>query len=529
MDNKPKPSLNLRPDSLTKSNSTVSVGGRSTRSHDSVSVLGVHPLGTLRVHDAADEPQAKTINDDDGDDGDDAGPPPLEPASAKDQQQHGSIVPAKDAAPRQGHPATATPRDLQAHDLGGGDMAVVIELPDIFTIGYDCVSVTVKDFIGLRDMPRGAHFLWAAHPSGVAARSGVWLLNPGSQDHVHVVQWDNYHESLAEATRSESRNRADSIRDVYSRLLPYRDPTAGTQEQTLTSPQDNWAMWQQLTRHITKDLLDRISGHQTGGWVVHTLDRIHGSADKTIAAEVALERAIPNKNLQVRELNFSFVQETPTYSAETFGAQRSLDALDPTTYLLALINNPNYGLVGDDLVGELQFCYVVGMHLGNDACIQQWWYMVLKLVIKAHQLVAARPVLVGALLRTLAAQLTHSSEWLDSSILDYAESHCQELRVGLIVYKRRMDECLHSMGNTATPDHVAVATAFARLESVVADRGWDLSGEYLRRGNVMMEDGEQVELEMDELEAEDERGEWAPEVVELDEHGRQRDLVSWND
>jgi A1 cistron-splicing factor AAR2 len=45
----------------------------------------------------------------------------------------------------------------------------------------------------------------------------------------------------------------------------------------------------------------------------------------------------------------------------------------------------------------------------------------------------------------------------------------------------------------------------------------------------MMEDGEQVELEVADLAAEDERGEWAPEVVDLDESGRQRDLVSWND
>jgi A1 cistron-splicing factor AAR2 len=45
----------------------------------------------------------------------------------------------------------------------------------------------------------------------------------------------------------------------------------------------------------------------------------------------------------------------------------------------------------------------------------------------------------------------------------------------------------------------------------------------------MMEDGEEVELEMAELQAEDERGEWAPEVVQLDEQGRQTDLISWDD
>ena len=47
--------------------------------------------------------------------------------------------------------------------------------------------------------------------------------------------------------------------------------------------------------------------------------------------------------------------------------------------------------------------------------------------------------------------------------------------------------------------------------------GWELGDEYVRKGMVQLEDGEQVELEMDELEAEDERGEYAPVVVHLDE------------
>jgi A1 cistron-splicing factor AAR2 len=86
------------------------------------------------------------------------------------------------------------------------------------------------------------------------------------------------------------------------------------------------------------------------------------------------------------------------------------------------------------------------------------------------------------------------------------------------------------LGGQDTPEQLDVATAFAGLEAVVTETlDWDLRGDYLRRGNVMMEDGEQVELEVADLAAEDERGEWAPEVVDLDESGRQLDLVSWND
>lgn len=49
---------------------------------------------------------------------------------------------------------------------------------------------------------------------------------------------------------------------------------------------------------------------------------------------------------------------------------------------------------------------------------------------------------------------------------------------------------------------------------------WDISGDYLRKGWLVLEDGEEVELEMDDFEVEDECGEFVFEVVELDEMGK---------
>lgn len=500
---------------VERSNSTASPSGRSTKSHESVSVLGVHPLGSLRVLGREDSPRAasrQTDNDDNL--------PPLEPHS-------GEVVlveRAKDAQFRSN-------RDPQAHSYGGGDVAIVLDLPEVFTVGYDSISFTAKHFLGVRDIPASPHFFWVAHPSGVSARAGIWLLTSETVDRVHVVQWDKYNEVLTEATRAECRNAAEHISQVHSKLIPYPDPTkvAGAVGQVSDSKaQANLTMWRQLSSNITKASLNRITGHQTGGWIVNTLDRVQGALH--MAGEVELEMAMPNKNLQSRELKFSFVQQARTFSLESIGAERSLEATDSTPYLMSLIDNSNNDLADDDLVGELQFCYIVGMHLGNDACIQQWWYMVLKLIIKAYLLPIRKPLLAASILRALTAQLTYGTDWLDGSILDYAETNCRELRLGLTIYKRRLEESLQGPGaSSLSPDHVAVGAAFSRLETVLSDQGWDVTGQYLRKGTIMMEDGEQVELEMSELEAEDERGEWAPEVVELDEHGRQRDLVSWSD
>lgn len=44
---------------------------------------------------------------------------------------------------------------------------------------------------------------------------------------------------------------------------------------------------------------------------------------------------------------------------------------------------------------------------------------------------------------------------------------------------------------------------------------------------IQLEDGEFVDAELKDFEAEDERGEFAPAVVELDEHGREKGLFSF--
>ncbi|KAG6001532.1 hypothetical protein E4U43_001301 [Claviceps pusilla] len=560
MDTKSTSSSTTTPRSkgITKSNSTASAGARSTKSHESVSVVGPYPLGTLRVLRPESSPRTTTYSAVDQDD--DIGPPPLEPAiedayqlsgshhhhhhhqqqQQQHQQQHrhhhsgcqtslaGPSSSSSLASLTSSSSAKRT-RGAQAHSMGGGDVAIIIDLPDVFTVGYDALSFTAQHFGGVRDIPEGPHFFWVTHPSGVAARAGVWLLGSQSRDRVHVVQWDKYNENLTEALSSEARNHAENVPNIHAKLIPYSDPSKvgdAVGQLSASKIDANLAIWTQLTTSITSSLLDRITGPQSGGWIVHTLDRGQGVVQ--FSAEVHLERLVPNKNLQQRQLKFTFERTTRLFSLEARGSDRSLEAMDPTKYLLSRIEDPSNDLVHDDLVGELQFSFIVGMLLGNDACLDQWWFMVLKLLVKSHLLVEKQPLLAAALWRSLTAQITFGTKWLETTALDPEEQRCRELRIGLIIYKRRLEEFLQSNENLITPDHLGVSTAFSRLESALTDLGWDLITDYVRRGILMLEDGEEVELELSELDAEDERGEWAPEIVELDEHGHEFGLVSWD-
>lgn len=77
-------------------------------------------------------------------------------------------------------------------------------------------------------------------------------------------------------------------------------------------------------------------------------------------------------------------------------------------------------------------------------------------------------------------------------------------------------------------DRAAVGRAFRDLERFLWRWDWDLRGDYVRSGKVMLEDGELVDVELSELEAEDERGEYAAVVVSVDEAGREIGLVRWD-
>jgi A1 cistron-splicing factor AAR2 len=417
--------------------------------------------------------------------------------------------------------------------MGGGDLILVLDLPDVFTIGYDSVSFTAKQFRGLREVPPGVHFLWVSHPNGFSTRCGTWVIGSSEGIRVHVLQWDKYNEILGEAAHAEERIQAAGVDETtFHRLAPYRDPAAVNQE-AMAQPsaavsERRLELWNQLTDSVSPSVLDRITAQQGHGhWFVHTADRVKGSV--LMAAEMELDRRVSqNPYLQVRELNFALSQLSRTYSTDNTGADRTSDATDATVYLESLLKDHSGGLTQADIIGEFQLAYILGTHLGNDSCMQQWWHMLLKIVLRAYVLPERHPELASALLRTLAAQLSHSTEILDTSVLEYSDTQSRDLRLALTVYKRRLDE-LCANGGTG---QLATATALSQVEAVVAapPLDWDLDSEnYLRRGKATLEDGEEVELEMDELEAEDERGEWAPEIVELDEQGRPRDLVSWTD
>ncbi|KAK5629785.1 hypothetical protein RRF57_005500 [Xylaria bambusicola] len=212
---------------------------------------------------------------------------------------------------------------------------------------------------------------------------------------------------------------------------------------------------------------------------------------------------------------------------EATGAERTRQALDPSGWIIEKLENPNTDHRPEDLIGEFQFAFLVGMHLGNFSCLEQWFFLATQLIFRSYDLTVDRPQQARNLIQTFHAQLLYNERYLQGDILELMPEQARKLRLALTTYKTRLDEKLQALGDHCTPEQQTVGMAFSSLESWLWRFGWDLKGEYVRSGNVMLEDGEMVQAEVSDFEDEDERGEFAPTVVEM-ENGTEVGLLSWD-
>ncbi|KAI0402942.1 A1 cistron-splicing factor [Xylaria palmicola] len=429
-------------------------------------------------------------------------------------------------------------------DAGDGPQPVFLDshhvflidgLPTGFTVGCDTASFrSTQPFRGFRDFPPGAHLIWVAPTESTSSRSGFWIFTPESDDgqagHAHVVEWDKFNEVFRDPSdQAAAAPDPGRIELILPQLTPYDLRTADRESshrrvsaQADGHPSDLLSdrnIWYQLTFAIRPELLDRITGQARGIWLVSTTD---GVAGDTVSAEEARLYASRTSHLR-----FTFPMDTRLINPEATGPERTRQALDPTAWVIDRLESPGDDYRPEDLTGEFQFAFLAGMHLGNFSCLEQWFFLATQLVFRAYGLAVERPRQARGLVQTFHAQLLYNDRYLEGDVFELMPEHARRLRLALTTYRSRLDEELRVLGDACSPDQSAVGVAFSSLESWLLRLGWDLRAEYVRAGNVMLEDGEVVQAELSDFEDEDERGEFAPAVVEM-ENGREAGLLSWD-
>lgn len=517
---------------LIRSNSAAS----GAKSYVSVPVTGVHPYGSLQIHQQPGPGQE------------------TEPGST-------------DGMP------SLSPQDL----LGEGDVFLILDLLEGFTVGCDMAALTIetaRPVLGFRGLPAGAHLVWVADPQQMS-RCGYWCVTAkeGGAGMVRVKQWDRYNEVLGEpASLFEARSHRENIASFYQNLLPYNIRQDGGRSPLSSLPKglpsrdmpdldpdlaiEKTAIWHHLTSCITEDLLRRVTGcllPDTREWLVDTADTTKGEGNFAQASK--LFKAVVGS-----ELAFLFPRDDPGLDLNQLATGAKTTSPD-TTALITSVMDRREDVFEPDVVGELQFAFLTAVHLGNPSCLDYWLHFVLRVLLRAHRLVVDRPALVRSLIKALHAQLVYSDRYVNASSSsasaeDDAASHCildslsqssrSRLREALVLYKRWLNESLLGLGDAITQPQAAVGHAFADLEAWFWKYGWDLRSDCVppqgpegsAAGGDDDEDGpmqsqqRQQQKRRPGLEADadgdSDDDEYLPVVVELDGDGREIGLVSWN-
>lgn len=113
-------------------------------------------------------------------------------------------------------------------------------------------------------------------------------------------------------------------------------------------------------------------------------------------------------------------------------------------------------------------------------------------MFQAFKLALDLPVFFRKVIEAVHTQFTYDYEGLDGSILDQDPNLPHDMKMILTVFKSRLNEQLIARGSNITPDQAAVGEAFEALESWLWKWNWDLRGNYVRSGQIQLEDGEFV-------------------------------------
>lgn len=507
---------------VERTDSGLSSGKASLLSHQSVPVTGTFPLGTLRVHQVMDSPRPRQ-------------------QEARPHADPSEMPPLED-----GPGADADTLD--------GDAFLVLDLPPNSTVGCDAraINTGASGFNGIREIPPGPHFVWVSEPTAIS-RCGYWFV---AQDkgRVRVKQWDKYNEVLAEpASKFELRHHRDNVASLYPQLVSFRhgsDPAAAGAGGDDDETQE---LWRQLTSGISEELLARVTGRKDASeWLVATSDTAKGEAAfpqattqlyKAVVGPRELEFLFPEGDVDLTAAGRHLRDLAGTADTDTATAiDTDSGPPDTSAEILRLVDSPGTGATEADVAGELQLTFLTGLHLSNLSCVDQWWHLVLKVVLRAHRLALLRPRLAAALIRTLHAQMVYDEKYIaggdgprdeGTSILEIVPGNKRKLRRALALYRRRLDELLLDLPRgRATAEQGQVGKAFGELEAWFWRFGWDLRTR--TGGGAEEKDGagrEGRSVSRDEYDSggdDDDDDDYKPVIVDLDADGREVGLVSFS-
>jgi A1 cistron-splicing factor AAR2 len=207
-----------------------------------------------------------------------------------------------------------------------------------------------------------------------------------------------------------------------------------------------------------------------------------------------------------KELNFLPIDLKQTWREGATGRERTDAAQDRSWALRNLIEAHADGN-GMEIIGELQFCFLMVLTLNNFSCLEQW-KRILSLIFTCRTAAATDSDLFVSAIAALRLQLQHCKD-AEGGLIDLADEGGSLLKRLLLRFRKGL-EGLSGIGVQDVVDELDDLEEYLKQE-----HGWQFGGSFAKTGVLELEDGEQVRMDTTAFDEDDETGEFAPQIVEL--------------
>lgn len=370
--------------------------------------------------------------------------------------------------------------------------------------GIDLLSFTTTPrFKGIKNLPPGYHFIFASSTSSLSVRTGAWFYVKSTKANesapLFIKKWNPSTEALeAETSPAELLRWRANLGSIWREgLSPYRQSAA--QDSEAAEEKNDWDL---LTSEISESLLSGITGPTMDHWTLTS-----ASSAKVDEEKIPGLTQTATEILEEKELTFFPIDLKRTWRPGATGRERTEAVLDHTWALNDLIENHCRDKVALEIMGEMQFCFLMVLSLNNYSCLEQW-KRILNLLLTCKTAVVQHPSLYVTLLSTIRLQLQHCND-VEGGLFDLSDESGSLLKALLHKFKLGLAELPRDSTKSVTEE-------LFELENYLrGEHGWRLDSDFVRKGMMEMEDGEKIELQVSGYEEEDESGEYAPVVVDL--------------
>jgi A1 cistron-splicing factor AAR2 len=277
--------------------------------------------------------------------------------------------------------------------------------------------------------------------------------------------------------------------------------------------------WSGLTNRLSPSLLSRVIGNPEidveghSRWLLTSASTANRDADHIPGVDSPAEGTNESTTGEELERGFGFIpiDLKRTWRDGAVGRERTEAAQDRSWALGDLIDRyAGEASGGNQLLGELQFTFLMVLTMMNYSCLQQWKRL-LELILTSRTAILDREDFMSEFLQILSLQLQRCDD-VEGGLFEIdGDEGGAFLRNLLMKFRQSVDDLVGDDADST------IKQELDNLEEwVKAEYDWDLHrGAVVRQGILQLEDGEQVEMDWDGNDEDEETGEYAPLVVDM--------------